>query len=315
MSKGINPFRDTPKDTLQAVALDWYERNVEPVSSKTHSERTISRLRRFAFPAIGNKPVKDITAPDLLGLIRPIEAAGHNETAHRTLQICGQVFRYAVAIGIGIRDPSSDLRGALTPANPSHFPAITDPARIGELMRAIDSLVIAPIVRCALRLSALTFVRPGELRTAEWDHMDLAKAEWRIPPEKMKMKRLHIVPLSRQAAEILEKMRPVSGHGRFVFPAVRCLVRCDRAMSDGTMSAVLRRLGYSQGEFTPHGFRSMASTILHEQGWPLDAIERQLAHVEGNSVRAAYSYAEHLDIRRKMMQAWADWLDGVKSEN
>jgi integrase len=178
-------------------------------------------------------------------------------------------------------------------------------------MRAIDGYEGSPIVRVAMQLSALTFVRPGEIRHAEWPEFDLAKAEWKIPPEKMKMRRPHIVPLSRQALEAVESIRIMTGTGRYLFPAPRSY---DRPISDATVTAALRRMGFGKGEMSHHGFRSMASTILNEKGWPADAIERQLAHVEGNSVRAAYNYAEHLDKRREMMQWWADWLDEQKGK-
>ncbi|MDO9508651.1 MAG: site-specific integrase [Thermovirgaceae bacterium] len=202
-------------------------------------------------------------------------------------------------------------KGALVPVSAKHHPTVTEPQEIGALLRAIDDLNGYPIVRFAIQFGILTFVRPGELRNAEWSEVDLGKKEWRIPAGKMKMRRPHIVPLSKQATEILDDVRFLTGHERFVFPSTRSF---DRPMSENTVNAALRRMGYAREDLTGHGFRAMASTILNEQGWPADAIERQLAHVEGNSVRAAYNYAEHLDIRRKMMQSWADWLDEVRKD-
>lgn len=299
-------------ETFREVALDWHDRKVAGVMSSKYAEATLSRLKRFAFPHIGNMPINNVTAPDLLAFLRPVESAGKHETAHRTLRACGQVFRYGISIGVGKHDPCVDLRGALTPAPTNHFPSKREPHEIAELLQTLDLLSSSPIVHNALLLLALTFVRPGELRLAEWSEIDWEGAEWRIPAKRMKMKRLHIVPLSRQAIAILAQMKELTGHGRFVFPAFRSLARGDRAMSDGTMRAALQRLGYHH-EFVPHGFRSMASTRLHEHGWPSDAVERQLAHVEGSAVKAAYNYAEHLEVRREMMQWWADYLDSLKA--
>jgi len=312
-SRGANPFVESPKETFQSVALDWFSKKVEPVREESHSKRVMGRLQKYVFPAIGNRPIAAITAPELLEFLRKIEAQGHVETAHRILQICGQIFRYAVATGLNARDLSADLKGALIPSRGNHFPTITESVEVGALMRAIDSLVDAPIVNCALRFQALTFVRPGELRLAQWSHIDFQKKEWRIPGPIMKMKRPHLVPLSRQALEVLDDIGPYTGHCQYIFPAVRSINSGDRPMSDGTMGAALRRLGYSSGQFTPHGFRSMASTNLHEMKWPEEAIELQLAHSRGNSVAAAYNFSKHLDTRRKMMQAWADWLEEIRN--
>ena len=220
------------------------------------------------------------------------------------------MFRYGVATGRCLRDPTTDLRGALPPTQSTHFATITDPKEVGSLLRAIDGFQGSAITCLALKLAPLVFVRPGELRHAEWIEVNLDRAEWRIPAAKMKMKRDHIVPLSSQAQEVLEEIHPLSGQGRYVFPSV---LANGRPMSENTVNSALRRLGYTKEEMTGHGFRSMASTLLNENGWNRDAIERQLAHVEGNSVRAAYNYAEHLEERRRMMQWWADYLDTLKS--
>jgi integrase len=294
---------------FEAVAREWWGKR-EPTWSKTHSSRTILRLEKDVFPWIGNRPIGEIEAPELLTVLRRIENRGALETAHRIHQSCGQIFRYAVATGRAQRDPSAALKGALPPTRQRHHASITDPKKIGELLRAVDGYEGSLVTRCALQLASLTFVRPGELRHAEWAEIDLDKAEWRIPAEKMKMRTVHIVPLSNQALKVLNEIKPLTGQGSYVFPGVRTN---RRPMSENTVNAALRRLGYSKEEMTGHGFRSMASTILNEQGWHRDAIERQLAHAERNSVRAAYNYAEHLPERIKMMQRWADYLDKLKA--
>jgi len=223
--------------------------------------------------------------------------------------VCSQVFRYAVATGRADRDPTIELKGALTPVKERHHPSITDPKAIGALLRAIDGYDGSPVTKAALRFAPLTFVRPGELRRAAWQEFDLDKAEWRIPAERMKMRELHIVPLSKQALAVLKELMPHTGSGHFLFPGARTN---GRSMSENTVNAALRRLGYSKDEMTGHGFRSMASTHLNEHGWHRDAIERQLAHAERDDVRAAYNFAEHLPERRRMMQAWGDYLDTLR---
>ncbi|MCG7932613.1 MAG: tyrosine-type recombinase/integrase [Candidatus Thiodiazotropha lotti] len=296
-------------DGFEAVAREWWGKR-EPTWSKTHSSRIIQRLEKDVFPWIGNRPIREISAPELLTVLRRIENRGALETAHRIHQSCGQIFRYAVATGRAQRDPSADLKGALPPTRQKHHASITEPKKIGELLRVIEGYEGSLVTRCALQLASLTFVRPGELRHAEWSEINLEKAEWRIPPEKMKMRTLHIVPLSQQSLSVLNEIKPLTGRGKYVFPGVRTN---RRPMSENTVNAALRRLGYTKEEMTGHGFRSMASTILNEQGWHRDAIERQLAHAERNSVRAAYNYAEHMPERIKMMQWWADYLDNLKT--
>jgi integrase len=263
------------------------------------------------FPWVGSKPIKEVTVPELLSVLRRIEARGFIETAHRTLQHCGCVFRYAIATGRAERDPTRDLAGALAPAVKGHYASISDPMAVGQLLRAIDEYPGEFITACALRLSPLLFVRPGELRKAEWSEIEFAKAEWRVPAARMKMRAIHIVPLSRQAISIFEELKPLTGKRVLVFPGA---ANHTRPMSENTINLALRRLGYSNEEMTAHGFRSMASTLLNEQGWNPDAIERQLAHVERNAVRAAYNYAQFLPERRKMMQGWADYLDSLKAD-
>ena len=296
-------------NALETVAHEWFTKMAKTWVPR-HAETIKRRLESFVFPSLGRRPVNAITAPELLKVLHMIEARGTVETAHRVKQICGQVFRYAVATGRAERDPSADLRGALAPAKSKHMASIIDPKGVAGLLRAIDEYQGSVVTACALKLAPLVFVRPGELRHAEWEEIDLEAAEWRIPAAKMKMKSPHIVPLSRQAVAVLREIQPVTGNGRYVFPSQRT---GERPMSDNTVNAALRRMGFTKEEMTGHGFRAMASTLLNEQGWDRDAIERQLAHAERNKVRAAYNFAEMLPERRKMMQAWADYLDQLRS--
>ncbi|MFO1418514.1 MAG: tyrosine-type recombinase/integrase [Methylotetracoccus sp.] len=298
----------TAGETFEVIAREWYGK-FSPAWSISHSERIRDRLAADVFPWIGARPISAVTAPELLSVLRRIEARGALETARRVKQFCGMVFRYAVATGRADADPSASLKGAIPPPKAGHFASVTEPKRVGGLLRAIESYQGSPITRSALKLAPLLFVRPGELREAEWSEIDLQAAEWKIPAEKMKMRRPHIVPLARQAVDILSDLYPLTGSSRYVFPSERSH---ERPMSSNTLLASLRRLGYSKDEMTPHGFRHMASTLLNEQGWNRDAIERQLAHVERNAVRRAYNHAEHLPERRRMMQAWADYLDGLR---
>ena len=243
-------------------------------------------------------------------MLRRIENRGAVETAHRIKQICGQVFRYAIATGRADRDPSNDLRGALPPTRPKGMATITEPIQVGQLLDAIEGYTGHLITRCALQFAPLVFVRPGELRQAEWAEIDIERAEWKIPAAKMKMRTTHIVPLATQAIEILLEIAPLTGAGKYVFPSMRT---GDRPMSNNTVLAALRRMGYAKEEMSGHGFRSMASTILHEQGWPTELIEKQLAHAERSKVKAAYNHAQYLPERQRMMQAWADYLDALKT--
>ncbi|MGH8586821.1 MAG: tyrosine-type recombinase/integrase [Gammaproteobacteria bacterium] len=315
LAAGIDPGlvrkaeRSADADSFEAVAREWHAKYA-PRWVPGHASKIIGRFERDIFPWLGARPVREITAPELLEVLRRIESRGAIETAHRAHQNCGRVFRYAVATGRAERDPAADLRGALPPAEEKHHAAITDPKAIGALLRAIDGYQGSFVTQCALRLAPLTFVRPGELRKAEWSEIALMSAEWRIPAERMKMRAVHIVPLSRQALAVLHELRPLAGSGRYVFHGLRTPTR---PMRENTVNAALRRLGYAKDETTGHGFRSMASTLLNEQGWHRDAIERQLAHGERDAVRAAYNYAEHLPERRRMMQAWADYLDTLKN--
>ncbi len=293
-------------ETFEAVARDWLKLSKNSKGTVARAER---RLEMFVFPYLGKMPIAEITAQDLLQRLRRIESQGKHETAHRVRSLCSRIFRYAIVEGRAERDVSTDLRGALTSVKVKHLPAITEPKRVGELLRAIDGYEGQPAVMQALRLAPLVFVRPGELRAAEWTEVDLDGAEWRIPAERMKMNETHIVPLSMQAIAIIEELHLVTGYGRFLFPSIRTN---ERPISENTLNAALRRLGYSKEEMTAHGFRTIASTQLNELGWSPDVIELQLAHTERNKVRAAYNRAERLAERREMMQAWADYLDRLR---
>ena len=303
--------RVVQSDTLRAVAEEWLG-----MQSKTLAAVTVDKARwmldTFIFPKLGDKQINDIRAPELLAALRRIEAKGRHETATRAKQRVGQIMRYAIATGRAERDITQDLRGALAPVPTKNRPALTDPVRVGELLRAVDGYQGEATTAAALKLAPLTFVRPGELRAAEWREFDLdgADPQWRIPGERMKMGTPHIVPLARQAVEILTALREVSHSTKYLFPSLRTR---DRPMSENTLNAALRRLGYTSDQMTAHGFRAMASTLLNEQGFPPDVIELQLAHKERNKVRAAYNRAERLAERRKLMQAWADYLDGLRA--
>lgn len=292
---------------FEAVAREWLASRGDLADS---TRKKTEWVLGMATPWIGTRPVGAITAPELLAVLRRVESLGKLETTQRLKQVCGQVFRYAVATGRAERDPSGDLRGALKTTKTRHHASITDPPKVGQLLRAMDGFNGSLVVSCALKFAPLVFVRPGELRKAEWSELDLDKAEWRIPAQRMKMRETHLVPLSVQAVAILRELHSLTGSGRYVFPSIRSMAQ---PMSENTITAALRRLGYTGDEMTGHGFRSMASTLLHEQGWPSDVIERQLAHAERNKVKAAYNYAEHLPQRRNMMQAWSDYLDGLKA--
>lgn len=298
------------ESTFEAIAREWHMK-FSSNWAESHARKILRRFELYLFPWLGTRPIADISPPELLAVLRKIENKGILETAHRAQQNCGQVFRYAIATGRAERDPSADLRGALAPAKHERMATITEPKKIAELLRAIYGYEGTSVAKGALKLAPLVFVRPGELRHAEWSEIDLDSAEWRIPAEKMKMKAPHIVPLSSQAVEVLTEIWPITGKGRYVFPSVRTNAR---PMSENTVLAALRRMGFTKEEMSGHGFRAMASTVLHEQGWPSDIIERQLAHAERNSIKAAYNHAQHLPERRKMMQAWADYLEELKGD-
>lgn len=301
--------RSAQAETFEAVANEWVELHKKSLAPETISILG-TRLRSFLYPYVGSRPVAGITAQELLAVLRRIEARGRHETAHRVRALAGRVLRYAVATGRAPHDVAADLKDALAPVKSKNFASVTDPRRVGELMRAIHGYTGHPVTALALKVAPLVFVRPGELRAAEWSEFDWENAEWRIPAARMKMGEPHIVPLSRQALAILRELQPLARGGCYLFPSLRTR---ERPMSDNTINAALRRLGYTSDEQTGHGFRSMASTLLNEQGFPPDVIELQLAHAERNKVRAAYNKAQRLPERRKMMQAWADYLDGLRA--
>ena len=297
-------------DTFEAIGREWMELQRKRLTPRTF-ERNLRFLEEFLYPYLGRSPIATIKAPELLAVLKRVEARGFHETAHRVRAIAGCVFRYGIATGRTERDLSADLRGALAPVVTKNRAAITDPLRIGDLLRAIDAYRGQPTTEAALKLAPLTFVRPGELRGAEWKEFDLDKEEpeWRIPSTRMKMRDEHIVPLSRQAVAILREIEPLTGGGRYVFPSLR---GGHRPISENTVNVALRNIGYSGQEMTGHGFRAMASTCLNERGVAPDLIELQLAHAERDEVRAAYNRSKRMADRRKMMQEWADYLDGLR---
>lgn len=295
-------------DTFKNIALEWYETRTADFTEK-HRGTVMYRLEKYIFPFIGNEHIASMEAPDILAVVKPLEQKGQNETARRILQIISQVYRYAVITGRAKRNPATDLHGALKPRKTVHRAAITEPARVGQLLRDCDNYEGYFPITCALRLAPLVFVRPTELRAAEWSEFNLEGKEWRIPATRMKMKQMHIIPLAAQAIKILEELREFSGSGKYLFPSIRTETR---PISDATLLNALRRMGYAKDEMCTHGFRSVASTLLNELGYNRDWIERQLAHGERNDVRAAYNYAEYLPERRRMMTEWAEYLDELK---
>ncbi len=302
---------DRAANSFEAVAREWFGK-FAPNWAASHAGKIMGRLENDLFPWIGSRPVAEIKAPELLRCLRRIESRGALETAHRVLQNAGQVFRYAIATGRADRDPSTDLRGALAPWKPQHYPAPTDPKAVGELLRAIDGYTGGNVVKAMLRLAPLVFVRPGELRQAEWAEIDLEAAEWNIPAHKMKMREPHMVPLSRQAIEILTDLQPLTGNRAHVFPGGH---DPRKPMSEAALNAALRRMGYDKTTMTAHGFRAIARTLLDEElGFRPDYIEHQLAHAVRDPNGRAYNRTAHLAARRKMMQAWADYLDRRRTD-
>jgi len=297
-------------ETFEIIAREWHIKYT-PTWAPGHAAKVIRNLERDLFPWIGSRPINEIKAPELLSTLRRIESRGALDTAHRVRTNASQVFRYAVATGRADRNPATDLIGALPPTIDKHLPSLTDPKEVAPLLRAMDGYQGSFVVQCALRLAPLFFVRPGELRHAEWSEIDLDEAVWNIPAQKMKMKIAHIVPLCKQAIEILKELKPLTGASKYVFPSGRSFVR---PMSENAVNAALRRMGYDQGTMTGHGFRAMARTILDEVlHIRPDFIEHQLAHAVRDPNGRAYNRTAHLDERRKMMQTWADYLDGIKA--
>lgn len=321
LANGVDPAAKKRKDaraakvsaanTFSAVAEAFIAKNIRDGLA----DNTIIKRRWFAKllqKFIGDRPINEIQPIDILEAVRPFEAAKNDEKAHRTLQFVGSVFRFAVANQLATTDSTRDLRGALAKRRPKHLAAILEPKRVGELLRAIDGYEGQglSITRIALQLSPYVFVRPGELRRAEWSELDLDAAEWRIPAAKMKGRREHIVPLSEQAVALFRAAQELTGHWKYVFPSIRTPAK---PMSENTVNAALRRLGFTGDEMTAHGFRAMASTLLNESGkWSPDAIERALAHKDKDAIRAAYHRGAHWDERVKMAQWWANYLDQLR---
>lgn len=295
-------------NSFETVAREWFCKQA-PAWAASHADKIMQRLEKNVFPWLGGRPIAEITAPELLTVLRRIEGRGALDTAHRAHQNCGQIFRYAVATGRAERDPSGDLRGALQPSKHENFAAITDPAKVGELLRAIDAFKGTFVVRCALLLAPLLFVRPGELRKAEWDGFDLDRAEWRYFVTKTKTE--HAVPLASQAVAVLRELADLTGGGRYVFPGRDP----KKSMSEAAVNAALRRMGYdTKTEMTGHGFRAMARTILHEElHIKPEVIEHQLAHKVPDALGTAYNRTRFMKERRQMMQRWADYLDELKA--
>jgi len=300
--------RENAENSFEAVAREWFTRHRHTWAA-SHADKIINRLENDVFPWIGSKPIADIKPPELLAVIRRTESRGALDTAHRVKQNCGQVFRYAVATGRAERDPSQDLRGAIPSAKKNHFASITDPVQVGELLRAIQAFRGTFVVQSALGLAPLLFVRPGELRRAEWKDFDFDKAEWRYFVTKTKTE--HSVPLAAQAVAMLRDLYALTGHGRYVFPGRDP----QKPMSDAAVNAALRRMGYdTKTEITGHGFRAMARTILAEElHQEPEVIEHQLAHKVPDTLGTAYNRTKFLKERREMMQLWADYLDKLKT--
>lgn len=297
------------ENTFEGIAREWHDHS-KTSWSDNHAERLLRSLERDVFPFLGNKPITEIKTPEIVEILKRV-AIRTLETAHRIKTAFYHIFHYAKLHGKLENNPAADLRKILPAVKNNHMAAPTDPKQATPLLRAIDAFEGSYVVKCALQLAPLVFVRPGELRQAEWSEIDFDKAEWNIPAEKMKMKQAHIVPLSSQAVAILKELHPLTGHSRYVFPCHRSPLRC---MSENTVNASLRRMGFDKTEITGHGFRAMARTMLHEilQFTP-DAIEAQLAHAVPDRLGSAYNRTQHLAERRKMMQTWADYLDGLKS--
>jgi len=269
------------------------------------------RFDKHLKPKLGKMPVTSIAVRDLRSVLLKIQEAGNQETAHRVRALAERIYRFAIATGRAERNIASDLRGTLTAVATTHFAAVTDPDAIGQLLRAIDGYQGQPSVMHALRLAPHVFVRPGELRAARWSEFDLKVATWVIPEHRMKMGRQHTVPLSTQVLMVLRELKEITDESELLFPGLRSR---ERPISDNSLNAALRRLGYAKDEMTTHGFRTMASTRLHELGFASDDIELQLAHLDRNQIRATYNKAERLAERRKMMQAWSDYLDGLRAD-
>ena len=300
--------------TFEAVARDWVACLSRIVAKRRRSPAVLRRARwvleTYLLPALGARPIAEVTAYELLGVLKAIERRGLLDTVRRVRQQASRILRHAVGLGYIAHDFTEEFRGLFLPPTTRHHPGITNPKRLGELLRALETYTGAQKIAIALKLTPLLFVRPGELRCAEWSEIDFERAQWRIPAERMKMRTPHIVPLCQQALELLAMLEPLTGDGRYLFPAYG---KPNRPMSGTRLAAALASLGFSSREVTPHGFRATACTLLNELGWRGDAIERQLAHAVGDSTRRLYNHAQYLPERTAMMQAWADYLDGLQA--
>ena len=298
-------------NSFELLAIEWSKTRSK--KSESTEKRQNALLEKDLLPHIGNRPIADIKAPELLKTLRKIESRGAIETAHRAKRLAGQIFRYAVATGRAERDPSVDLKDALTQPTRTHFNSITEPAEVGPLIAAINNYQATPTVMAALKLSPLLFCRPGELRHLEWSEVNFAETRIELPAPKMKMKEPHIIPLASQAMVILKELQPITGRGKYVFPSAR---GASRPLSENGVRTALRTLGYTNDQISPHGFRAMARTILDEVlDFPVDWIEHQLAHSVKDANGRAYNRTKHLPQRKKMMQTWADYLDGLLNGN
>jgi integrase len=305
----IREAKAKSEETFKAIGEEWYGR----LATEGRAPKTLEKMRwmlDMAYPVLGGRPIADLTAPELLEMLRTVEARGKYETANRLRSTFGTIFRYAIATGRAQRDVAFDLRGALITPKTNHRAAILDPKKLGALLRAVETHEGNPAVRIALQMLPHVFVRPGELRMAEWSEVDTETAIWTIPASKTKMRRPHKVPLTEQVLALIAELQPMTGQSQYLFPSIRAATR---PITDSTLNAAFRRLGYDKEEVTAHGFRATASTLLNETGkWHPDAIERQLGHVENNDVRRAYARGSHWDERVRMMRYWSNYLDGLK---
>lgn len=324
VAKGIDPSADRKAakekkaersaNSFEPIAREWHKNQVDNKAwSADHASTIMTRLEKDVFPWIGAKPIAEVTAKEIKAILDRVRSRGVIETARRVRTIMGQVYTYAISTDRANYDISAGFKSYLpaTSKTRKHMASVTDPKELAPLLRTIDTYQGGLVAQCALKLLPLVFVRPGELRHMEWAEIDLEAAEWNIPGPKMKMRQPHLVPLSRQAAAILEEIKPLTGHGKYVFPSTRSFSRC---MSDNTINAAFRRMGLSGETITGHGFRATARTILDEiLGFRVDFIEHQLAHAVKDPNGRAYNRTAHLADRRKMMQTWADYLDGLKA--
>jgi integrase len=323
--RGLRPSADwnvphvPDSSTFKAVAEDWLRVRERDVANGELASATVDRdrrqLRRWILPEIGATAIPSVTTRDLILALKKVEAKGKHDTTHRARETCARIFNYARQLGLTTTNPADSelFEGVFASRATQNYPAIVEPRAVGQLLRAIEGYDGQPATHGALRLAPYVFVRPGELRAAEWSEFDLDQAEWRIPAGRIKTRDAHMVPLAHQVVAILRELYPLTGHGRFVFPAIG---QAGRPISANTLNSALRRLGYdTQTQMCAHGFRSLASTLLNERGENPDLIERQLAHQPRNEVRAIYNRAQHLAARREMMQNWADYLDALKADD